>query len=73
MRPARSAPRVSARGRMTTCIWCHAPVLISAARRHEGVCPLCVSENSELGWKTVYDRDRSIGRIPANLREAYEL
>lgn len=73
MRRSCSAPRTSARGRMTTCIWCHVPVLISAARRHEGLCPSCVSDNSELGWRTVFDRERGIGRIPANLREAYQL
>jgi hypothetical protein len=73
MGAVRSGARAIARGRMTKCIWCHGPVLISAAKRHEGVCPSCVSENSELGWRTVYDRERGIGGIPANLRGAYNL
>ncbi len=73
MRISRNGARTTPRGRTTRCIWCHKPVLLSAARRHEGVCPLCVSENSELGWRTVYDRERGIGGIPANLRSAYRL
>jgi hypothetical protein len=73
MQASRGGARAPARGRMTTCIWCHGPVLIAAARRHEGVCPLCVSENSELGWRTVYDRDKGVGAVPANLRSAYRL
>lgn len=73
MRPLSGGPHSPARNRMTTCIWCHAPVLITAARRHEGICPLCVSENSEIAWRTVYDRERGVGQIPPNLRRDYQL
>lgn len=34
-----------------------------------GLCRLC-AEQSPYGWRTVYDRERQIGQIPANLAPA---
>jgi hypothetical protein len=34
-----------------------------------GLCPEC-SLRSPYGWRTVYDRERQIGQIPANLAPA---
>jgi hypothetical protein len=67
------AARVPIKRRKVKCIWCHEPVLLSAANRHEGVCPLCLSESSELGWRVIYDRERGVGAIPPNLKMAYQL
>ena len=58
---------------MVRCVWCRQPVRLVVAAKHEGVCPLCVAETSELGWRIVYDRQRGLGAIPANLRAAYNL
>ncbi|HYB91410.1 MAG TPA: hypothetical protein VEC38_10225 [Candidatus Binataceae bacterium] len=62
-----------ASSRMVRCAWCRQPVRLIVASKHQGVCPLCVAENAELGWRTVYDRRRGLGEIPANLRAAYNL
>jgi len=34
-----------------------------------GLCPEC-SVRSPYGWRTIYDRERRIGQIPANLAPA---
>ena len=40
-------------------------------RRVEGrLPPLCTRCRENAGWRIVYDRDRGVGRIPANLRAA---
>lgn len=59
--------------RSVKCVFCRDPILLADAMRTAGVCRLCASEIEEFGWRTVYDRDLSVGQIPANLRAAYKL
>ncbi len=59
--------------RMVRCAFCRDPIPLQAAILSRGVCRLCLDEIAELGWRTVYDRERNIGEIPANLKAAYNL
>ncbi len=59
--------------RLVKCVFCRDPILLAEAMRTAGVCKLCASEIEEFGWRTIYDRDQSVGQIPANLRAAYKL
>jgi hypothetical protein len=62
-----------ASNRLVRCLWCRGAVPLSIAAKHQGVCPLCLAEIAELNWRVVYDRERRVGAIPQNLREAYRL
>lgn len=59
--------------RTAACLWCHEVTAQSDVLRNHGLCSRCVHDNHEIAWRTVYDRDRKIGKIPANLRAAYRL
>lgn len=65
--------RKSNSGRVATCLWCHESTSYSDLLRNHGFCSRCVQDNCEISWRVVYDRDRKIGKIPANLRAAYRL
>jgi hypothetical protein len=72
--PELAHPGLSPAARRTVrCLWCHGPVRLVVAEKHQGVCPLCLAEDAELGWRVVYDRERNLGAIPPNLRAAYRL
>lgn len=74
MEPAtRIGKTTAASDRSVKCVFCRDPILLADAMRTAGVCKLCASEIEEFGWRTVYDRDRNLGQIPANLRAAYKL
>jgi hypothetical protein len=55
------------------CVFCREALPLGDPTRSSGVCKLCASEIEEFGWRTIYDRDRNVGQIPANLRVAYKL
>jgi hypothetical protein len=58
---------------MVRCLLCRGETPLAFAAKHQGVCALCLAENAAFAWRIVYDRDRGIGAIPRNLREAYRL
>ncbi len=58
---------------LAKCVFCRDPIVVADAIQSGGACKLCASELEEFGWRTVYDRDQNIGKIPANLRAAYKL
>jgi hypothetical protein len=59
--------------RTVRCLFCHEPVLLVFAAKHQGVCRRCLDEITQLGWRTIYDRESGLGAIPQNLRDAYHL
>jgi len=61
----------SAKGRARQrCIGCgHIFPTANVMASTIGLCPEC-SLRSPYGWRTVYDRERQIGQIPANLAPA---
>ncbi len=59
--------------RSVKCVFCRDSIALAEAMHNAGVCKLCASEIEEFGWRTIYDREQSIGQIPANLRAAYKL
>ena len=73
MEPANVPTRSTVASRLVACLWCHANTTHADVTRNHGLCRSCVHDNVELSWRTVYDRDRRIGAIPANLRDAYHL
>jgi hypothetical protein len=73
MEPATSFVRLPASNRVVACLWCHQATTHSDVVRNRGLCPKCARESGELSWRLVYDRDRKIGAIPANLRVEYGL
>jgi hypothetical protein len=73
MEPTFVHPHQSISNRVATCLWCHESAPHSDILRNHGFCRGCVHDNCEFSWRLVYDRDRKIGKIPANLRAAYRL
>ena len=73
MEPATFPLRPAASSRNVTCLWCHEATTHSDVMRHHGLCHACVHDIADISWRLVYDRDRSIGSIPSNLRVAYGL
>jgi hypothetical protein len=73
MEPATSPVRPAAASRLVACLWCHEAATQSEVIRNHGLCNRCAYDNVEISWRLVYDRDRNIGSIPANLRIAYGL
>lgn len=59
--------------RPATCLWCHEKTRHAEVIRNHGLCRSCAENDCEIAWRLVYDRDRRIGAIPANLRRAYSL
>jgi hypothetical protein len=59
--------------RFVRCLICHGPVLLVFSARHQGVCQQCLDEITSLSWRVIYDRDRGVGALPQNLRDAYNL
>ena len=59
--------------RVVKCVFCCDLIPLADALKQRGVCLLCGFEIAQLGWRTIYDRDLAIGRIPQNLRTAYNL
>jgi hypothetical protein len=73
MEPAIAPVRNGIANRVVACLWCHAATTQADVIRNHGLCRRCVHDNVELSWRLVYDRDRKVGSIPANLRDAYGL
>ncbi len=71
MEPATLPVRPTVSSRIVACLWCHGATTQADVVRNHGLCRSCVHDNIELSWRLIYDRDRSIGAIPANLRVAY--
>ncbi len=69
----RTARTTTVAQRTVKCVFCRDTIPFSVAIKTRGVCRLCIAEIEELGWRTVYDRDRNLGVIPANLKSAYSL
>jgi hypothetical protein len=73
MEPAISPVRPSSSGRIVACLWCHGDTTQADIVRNHGLCPGCVHDIVDLSWRVIYDRDRKIGAVPSNLRDAYGL
>ena len=73
MEPATFPARPTVASRLVACLWCHETTTHADVTRNHGLCKSCVHDNIELSWRLVYDRDRDVGAIPANLRIAYGL
>ncbi len=73
MEAATAIDRARVSNRSATCLWCHQLAAHAEIVRNRGLCERCVNDNSEIGWRVVYDRERRIGAIPRNLRVAYGL
>ena len=73
MEPATSPIRSTVASRLVACLWCHESTTHADVTRNHGLCKSCVHDNVELSWRLVYDRDRNVGAIPVNLRDAYGL
>jgi len=73
MEPATPLVRSAVSNRIVTCLWCHQTTIHAHIIRNHGLCQNCADDNGEISWRLVYDRDRNIGSIPANLRAAYGL
>jgi hypothetical protein len=65
--------RTKVSNRSATCLWCRRPAPHAEVVRNRGLCEPCATDNGEIGWRVVYDRDQQIGAIPLNLRRAYGL
>lgn len=73
MEPATAPVRTNASSRVVSCLWCHGAASHAEVVRNRGLCHACAHDNFEFSWRLVYDRDRCIGAIPSNLRDAYSL
>jgi hypothetical protein len=73
MEPATYFVRPTVANRVVGCLWCHQPSTHAEVIRNRGLCRACTEENVAISWRLIYDRDRQIGSIPANLRVAYSL
>ena len=73
MEPATSPIRPTVASRLVACLWCDESTTHADVTRNHGLCKSCVHDNVELSWRLVYDRDRNVGAIPINLRDAYGL
>jgi hypothetical protein len=73
MEPATSPIRPTVASRRVACLWCHETTTHADVTRNHGLCKSCAHDNVELSWRLVYDRDRRVGAIPVNLRDAYGL
>ena len=62
-----------AREASINCRYCREPLPAGEATQPGGACRLCAEEVAQFGWRTVYDREAKLGRIPENLRVAYKL
>jgi hypothetical protein len=69
----RNQNRPAVSSRLVACLWCRETATQAEVMRNHGLCNVCVHDNVEISWRLVYDRDRRIGSIPANLRVAYGL
>ncbi|HWN58525.1 MAG TPA: hypothetical protein VNO74_10515 [Methylomirabilota bacterium] len=65
--------RPTVANRVVGCLWCHRPSTHAEVIRNRGLCAACTAENVAISWRLIYDRDRKVGSIPANLRVAYRL
>jgi len=59
--------------RVVRCLWCRQPSSHAEVIRNRGLCAACVDQSIAISWRTIYDRKRKLGSIPANLRVAYGL
>jgi hypothetical protein len=66
-------PERAVASRTASCLWCHATAKHAEIVRNHGLCEFCAHQDEDIGWRVVYDRDRKVGAIPANLRAAYKL
>ncbi len=73
MEPATPLVRSTVANRVAACLWCHEITSHSDVIRNHGLCRNCARDSGEISWRLVYDRDRNIGSIPSNLRDAYGL
>ena len=65
--------RPTVANRVVGCLWCHQPSTHAEVIRNHGLCAACAEHHAEISWRLIYDRDRKVGSIPANLRVAYGL
>ena len=73
MEAATRLVRNAVASRVVGCLWCRQPSSHAEVVRNRGLCASCVAECVGISWRVIYDRDRNIGSIPANLRVAYGL
>jgi hypothetical protein len=73
MEAASRLVRRAVSNRVVRCLWCHQGSSHADVIRNHGLCGACVEECVTISWRVIYDRERNIGSIPANLRVAYGL
>ena len=73
MEAATRLVRLSVSNRVVRCLWCHQPSPHADVIRNHGLCAGCADDYVAISWRVIYDRERNLGSIPANLRIAYRL
>ena len=73
MHAATRLVRAAVSNRAVRCLWCRQPSFRAEVIRNRGLCATCVAVSIAISWRVIYDRDRKLGSIPANLRVAYGL